>query len=82
MATHGLPLGIPGYQVAAGADHQQAVVDLAWPDGLPAGGLPVAAIFGDRCERTMMKANFEGFFVVTTVEFLQDHVRDLCFNDD
>ncbi|MCY3547042.1 MAG: DUF262 domain-containing protein [Gemmatimonadetes bacterium] len=63
LASRRLPLGELGYELRSDPDHGiEAIIDLAWPNGLPEGrGRPVALLLNESAEtyRTVSQAGFD-----------------------
>ena len=77
MFVRGLPPGQFRYELRDDATQQaEAIVDLAWPTGLPeARGRPVALLLNESAE-TYRTVNQAGFDCYTTVESIKQHVDD------
>ena len=77
MSDRGLPRGEFGYELRDDATQKaEAIIDLAWPTGLPEGrGRPVALLLNESAE-TYRTVNQAGFDCHTAVESFKQYVDD------
>ncbi len=75
MSGRGLPLGEFGYELRGdGTEEAEAIIDLAWPSGLPEGrGRPVALLLNESAE-TYQTVSQAGFDCHTRVEAFKHYV--------
>ncbi len=75
MSGRGLPLGEFGYELRGdGTEEAEAIIDLAWPSGLPEGrGRPVALLLNESAE-TYQTVSQAGFDCHTSVEAFKHYV--------
>ncbi len=82
VCTHGLPPGQLEYELAhPDSGDPQAILDIAWPNGLQQGYSQPVAVLLDEEKWTLQIANDHGFRHFTSIDAFQKYVKSAIFGN-